>query len=90
MLQDFWDFINTRFGNVIFPETSKRDVKDRTILRGVDMLSGEHLVTVLLDARFTGQIEKGLQDGLRDQVLGVVEEESVGRIRRSDILLGEF
>jgi hypothetical protein len=54
------------------------------------MLSSEHLVTVLLDARFADQVEKGIQNGLRDQVLGIVEKESVGGVGRSNILLGEF
>jgi len=90
VLQDLRDFVDPRLGNFISPETSKGDVKDRTILRGVDMLSGEHLVTVPLDARLAGQFEKSVQDRLRDQVLGIVEEESVGGIGCSDILLGEF
>jgi hypothetical protein len=90
VLQDSRDFINTRLGDVIFPETPECDVKDGTILRGVDMLAGEHLVTVFLDARFADQFEKGVQNGLRDQVLGIVEEESVGGIGRSNIFPGEF
>jgi len=90
VLQDLRDFVDPRLRNVVCPETTKCDVKDRTIFRGVDMLSGEHLVTVPLDARLAGQVEKSVQDGLRDQVFGIVEEESVGGIRGSDILPGEF
>ena len=90
VLQDLRDFVDPKLGNVVCAEASKSDVEDCTILRGVDMLSSEHLVTVLLDARFADQFEESVQDGLRDQVLGIVEEESVGGIRGSNILLREL
>jgi hypothetical protein len=60
VFQDFGNFINTSLGNVIRAETAKSDMKDCTILRGVDMFASEHLVTVLLDTGFTNQIEEGV------------------------------
>src|SRR6267154_2859065 len=58
VFQDFGNFINTSLGNIIRPETAKSDMKDCTVLRGVDMFACEHLVTVLLDTGLTNQIEK--------------------------------
>jgi hypothetical protein len=90
VFQDFGNFIDTGLGDFIFPETSESDVKDSTIFRGIDMLSGEHLVTVLLNTGFTDQFEKVGENGLCDQVFGVVEEKSVGGIGRGHIFLGEL
>ena len=64
-------------------------MEDGAVLAGVDMFAGEHLVTDLLNAGLADKIEEGCEDRLGDEVLGVVEEEGVGRIGGGGVFLGE-
>jgi hypothetical protein len=71
-------------------EVTESDVEDGTILRGVDVLPGEHLVPVGLDFGLANEVEEGVQDGLGNQVLGVIQEEGDCRIVWRDVFLAEF
>lgn len=50
-------------------------MQDSSVFRGVDVFTGEHRVSELLDLGFSGQLEEGGKDLFIDQVLGVVEQE---------------
>ena len=71
-------------------EVTEGDMEDGTILGGVDVLSGEHLVPVGLDFSLPNEAEEGIEDGLGDQVLGVIQEEGDCRIIWGDVFLAEF
>ena len=71
-------------------EVAERDVEYGAVLRGVDVLTGEHLVAIRLDICLASQREQGLEDRVRDQVLGVVEQEGDWRAVWRDILLAEL
>lgn len=71
-------------------EVAERDVEYGAVLGGVDVLTGEHLVAIRLDICLASQREQGLEDRVRDQVLGVVEQEGDWRAVWRDILLAEL
>ena len=64
-------------------------MEDGAVLTGVDVFTGEHLVTDLLNAGLADEIKEGCEDRLGDEVLGVVEEEGVGGIGGGGVFLGE-
>lgn len=66
MLEDVSDLIHTRLLGVQLPKPTKSDVQYGTVFGGVDVLSGEHLVAVFLDASLADEIEEGFEDGLGD------------------------
>jgi hypothetical protein len=90
VLEDIVDLIDT---GLVDAETallgvSESDVEDSSVLGGVDVVTGEHRVSELLDLGFSGKVEKGREDLLIDQVLGVIEEKrDIGG--RSSKVLGE-
>ena len=65
-------------------------MKDGTILGGVDVLSGKHLIPVGLDFSLPNEVEEGIEDGFGDQVLGVIQEEGDCRIVRGNVFLAEL
>ena len=65
-------------------------MKDGTIFGGVDMFPGEHLVPVVLDFSLPDEVEEGVENGLSDQVLGVIQEEGYCRIVRRNVFLAEL
>lgn len=50
-------------------------MEDGTILGSVNVFSGEHLVPIGLDFGFPNEVQQGVEDGLSDQILGVIQEE---------------
>lgn len=85
MSEDLVHFVHTRLGDLPFVKVSESDVKHGTIFGGVNVLSCEHLLAVLFDLGFAHEIEKSSEDGLGDEILGKVEEESGGGIIWGDI-----
>jgi hypothetical protein len=55
-------------------------VQDGTVLRGVDMLAGEHGIATLLDAASATQVHEQLERLIGDEVLGQVEVQVTGTI----------
>lgn len=90
MREDATDLIGTCFVDLELVKVPECDVQNRTILRGVDVLTREHFVAVTLEFCLTDEGQKGLEDGLGDQVLGVIEEEGDGRVIGGDIFRAEF
>ena len=58
-------------------------VKDGPVLGNVDLLPCEHLVAVLLQTDFLGELNQVFQRLVIDAVLGVVEIESAGLCRQA-------
>ena len=50
MVENLEDFLGSGLVDLPVGEVSKSDVKNGSILGGVDVLAGEHVVSVLLDA----------------------------------------
>ena len=71
-------------------EVAESDVEDSTILRGVDVLSGEHLVPVVLNFSFANEIKEGVEDGFGNQILRVIQEEGDCGIVWGDVFLAEL
>jgi len=71
-------------------EVAESDVEDSTILRGVDVLSGEHLVPVVLNISLANEFKEGVEDGFGNQILGVIQEEGDCGIVWRDIFLAEL
>jgi hypothetical protein len=57
------------------PNVPQRDVQHGTVLRGVDVLAGKHLIAGGLDAGFAGELDEGREDVVVDEVFGEVDEE---------------
>lgn len=53
------------------------------------MLAREHLVANALDICLLDEGKEGLEDGLRDQILRVIEEEGDRWVIGGDVFLGE-
>jgi hypothetical protein len=64
-------------------------VQDRAVLGRVDVLAREHLVAHGLDTRLADEREQLGEDGARDELLGVVEQERRARVARRGILGAE-
>ena len=58
--------------NLELVEVTESNVKDCTILGGVDVLPGEHFVPIGLDFGLPNEAEEGFEDGLGNQVLGII------------------
>ena len=81
---------DTLFAYLELVKVTEGDVKDGTILGGVDVLSGEHFIPIGLDFSLPNEVEEGVKDGLGDQVLGVIQEEGDRRIVWRDVFLAEL
>ena len=90
MSKDLANFLSTRFRNGPFPKVSQRNVQDRSVLRSIDMVSREHLLSQAGHLSLIIESQKGIKNFLVDQVLGVVEEESSRRVIRGDVFFAEF
>ena len=62
----------------------------RPIFRRVDVLPVKHLVSVRLHLCFAREGDERVQDGRRDQVFGVVQEDLDIRTRSRVVLYGKF
>jgi hypothetical protein len=84
------DLIRASLGDLELVKVTEGDVKDSTVLRGVDVLAGEHLVPVCLKLGLTDEREKSVEDRFGDEILGVVEEEGSAVAIWRDVLLAEL
>ena len=53
------------------------------------MFTCEHLIAHGLDIGLTDQRQESIENGLRDQIFGVIEQEGNGWVIRRDIFFGE-
>jgi len=90
MLEDSGNLAGALLADLELVEVTEGDVKDGTILGGVDVLSGEHLVPVGLNFGLANKVKKGVEDRLGNQVLGVIQEEGDCRVVWRDVFLAEF
>jgi hypothetical protein len=90
VFQHAGDFVGALLLDVEIAKVAKRDVQDGAIFRGVDVISGKHLVPEGLDLGLAGERKEDVEDGLGDQVFGVVQEEGDGRIILRRVFFGEL
>jgi hypothetical protein len=81
---------DTLLADLELVEVTESDVENSTILGSVNVLSREHLVPVGLNFSLANEVEEGVEDGLGDQVLGVIQEEGDCRIVWRDVFLAEL
>lgn len=68
------DLVYTTFLNLeIVVEVAKGNMKNCTVLRGVDMFTCEHLVAHGLDISLADKRQEGVENWLRDKIFGVIE-----------------
>lgn len=82
-VQDALDLVGAGLVDLeLVADVAECDVEDGAVLRGVDVLAGEHLVASLLDASLLGELDQGRKDVVVDQVLGKVEQDVDVLVRR--------
>ena len=66
------------------------DVEDSAVLGSIDVLAGVQAITETLDVGLASESEKGVEDGLGDEVFGEVKEKSGAAVRWVGVLPGEM
>lgn len=80
VVQDALDLISTCLADAesgLIENVPEGDVEDGSTLGGVDVVTGEHLVSELLNSGLLGELQKSAEDFIVDQVLGEIEQDSV-------------
>ena len=90
VLQHGRNLTGARLVDLELIEVTEGDVENGTILGSIDVLSGEHFVPVGPNVGLPNKIEEGVENGLGDQVFGVIQEEGDCRIVWRDVFLAEL
>ncbi len=88
--KDTGDLVHAGLCDLPLVKVTESSMEDSTVLGGVDVLSGEHLVAIGLELCLAGEVKESTEDGLGDQVLGEIEKECDGGTIRGDILAAEL
>ena len=79
VVEDISDLVYTSFIDSLerlgHASVSQSNVEYRSVFRGIDVRSAEHLIASLLNLGFTSQAEQCTEHLFVDQVLGIVEED---------------
>lgn len=90
VLEHSGNIADTLLADLELVKVTECDVENGTILGSIDVLSGEHLVSVGLDFGLANEVEEGIENGLSDQVFGIIQEEGDCRIVWRDVFLAEL
>jgi hypothetical protein len=94
VLQHALDLVSSRLVDLeLATDVAEGDVKDGTVLGGVDVLASEHVIASGLEVGLFGEVEESGEDLVVDEVLGEVDEEVdvlVGRVVGAGELVEAF
>jgi hypothetical protein len=75
VIENGGDLAYAVFKDLKVVEVAESDVKHGAVFGCVDVFTGEHPVPVRLSLSFSHEGEKTVEDGLGDEVLGVVQQD---------------